>query len=158
MKTETQTVVKTIYRSEVIPEVETDYSDLAKILKWADANPYVWHIVTHNKSKVFGRILGSNSPDIILVRLRRFYEKILRPDVEIEGWRAHFALEHYKDKGFKGGLFQQWDDQYPRACLILDYTPETLEEVIDKFVEWCGKTHNTRRITINEEIVREYKN
>ena len=169
MKTDIQTIVKTTYQSEIMPEVKTDSSDLAEVLEWADANPRVWRIITHNKSKAFGRnscmymgwAQGNNSADAVLERLRTFYDEVYATDYrqkQVWGWRARFTLEHYKDKGFKGGLFQQWNDRYPRGCLILDYTPETLEEVIDKFVEWCGKTHNTRRITVDEETVKEYRN
>ena len=64
--------------------------------------------------------------------------------------KAKFTLAHYNDKGFTGGFFQQWDDKYPRNCSTMDYTPETLSEVIEEFKAWMSKYFNTRKITIKQ--------
>ena len=64
------------------------------------------------------------------------------------------CLEHFRERGFTGGFFQQHDARYPRHCLSLDYTPETLEEVIDHFAQWCGSDYRTARVTVDGEVVR----
>lgn len=167
MKLETKTIIETIYRSEVIPEIASRDQRDAEVIVWADAYPHVYHIITHNKSKAFGKnschyigyAQGNNSPHAILQRLREFYEEVYATDYranQIWGWRANFTFKHYGDKGFRGGFFQQWDEKYPRGCLSLDYTPETLEGVIDKFVDWCGSSYNTKKITIDNRVARQY--
>ena len=67
-------------------------------------------------------------------------------------WRAKFTLEHYQDKKFTGGFFQQHDAKYPRSCLTLDYTPETLEEVLGRFCAWMDRGYETDHVTINNGI------
>jgi len=146
-------------------EVETTNPELAKVIEWADRNPVVWKIVTGTRSKAFGRkssfyigwAQNSKSPDAILERARAFREEIFTTDYrarQIWGWRACYTFEHYRDKDFKGGFFQQWDEKYPRGCLTLDYTPETLEEVLDQFEKWIGSSYNSVRITIDGKTVR----
>ena len=45
-----------------------------------------------------------------------------------------------KDKGFTGGFFQRFDGRYDRDCMTLDYTPETLAQVVRNFMQWAGTT------------------
>ena len=174
MKTHQCTMTYRIFQSDIQPEVATTDPRLAHVLAWADANPVVWDIVTKTRSKAFG--LGScvyigwaqrsQSPDAILERVRTFKELVeggeqpggvCEPDESIFVWRARFTLEHYRDKGFTGGLFQQHDANYPRSCLVLDYTPETLEEVLERFCAWMDRFYETKRITIDGKTVRTFE-
>jgi len=142
----------THYVSEILPEVTAQDPDLGKTIAWADANPVVWKIVSNTRSKAFGRksseYIGwaqrSPSPEAILERARHFHSCV-DPNVlgglhyrsqGIWGWRARFTFEHYPDKGFTGGFFQRFDGRYDRDCMSLDYTPETLAEVLRNFMEW----------------------
>lgn len=142
----------THYVSEILPEVTTQDPDLGKTIAWADANPVVWKIVTNTRSKAFGRksceYIGwaqrSPAPAAILERARHFHTCV-DPNVlggfhyrsrDIWGWRARFTFQHYGDKGFRGGYFQRFDGRYDRDCMSLDYTPETLVEVLRNFMEW----------------------
>ena len=78
---------------------------------------------------------------------------------DIFGWRARFTLEHYRCKGFGGGCFQQHDGQYNRSCLNLDYTPDTLDEVIERFLAWCdvGYKFPTASVSVNGKTIRKFK-
>jgi hypothetical protein len=157
------------FRSEVRPGIETTYPDMAPVIEWADKNPHVYDIVTKKRSKAFG--LGScayigwaqksPSPDAVLERLRHLHELIFdhsppyyAPD-NIFSWRAQFTLAHYRDKGFTGGFFQQHDGQYPRSCLTLDFTPETFEEVLDRFCSWVNP-RSTKTVLLDGEVVRSF--
>jgi len=170
MKIQKQTIIQRTFISEVKPEIYTTCSEFEKVIKWADENPVVWDIVTSKRSKAFGRgscvYIGSAqnnmTSDAILERCRYFKELTDRKssyytDDSIFIWRARFTLKHYKEKGFRGGFFQQHDAQYPRNCLTLDYTPETLEKVLDKFCEWIDHTYEKQRITIDGKTVRVFK-
>jgi hypothetical protein len=168
MKEEIITRSEIFYISGIIPDIKTREPELKKVIEWADANPVVWEIVTHNKSKAFGKnscfYIGwaqkSMEPVAILERARAFYDEVFAEDYrnyQIWSWRARFTLSHYKDKSFTGGFFQQWDEKYSRDCLTLDYTPETLEKVINKFCEWAGNSYKIKRITVNNKTAREYQ-
>lgn len=139
---------------------------MALPIKWADDNPSVWKIVRGTRSKAFGRnscvyigwAQNTNAPEAVLFRVDHFHSLFFgAPEARARGiflWRAAFTLEHYEDPGFKGGFFQQWDKDYPRGCLSLDYTPETLPEVLEHFKASVGG--ETVRITIDGETVRTY--
>lgn len=143
--------------------VSTCDENYAPVIEWADANPIVWKIVTGTRSKVFGRgsseYIGCSSGSdslAVLYRLAHF-KKQIEPHfdppastrrAEFWEWRARFTLEHYADKGFRGGLFQQWDGKYHRGCTHLDYTPETLSEVIDRFLAWCAIDDNCKTVEV----------
>lgn len=71
----------------------------------------------------------------------------------IWNWKARFTLEHYKDEGFTGGFFQA-HDRFARGCMSLDYTPETLPEVVKRFYDWSGNS-DTRKITVDGEEIPE---
>ena len=146
----------THYVSEILPEVNTQDPDLAKSIAWVDANPVVWKIVTNTRSKAFGRksseFIGwaqrSPAPEAILERARHFHTCV-DPNVlgglhyrsrDIWGWRARFTLEHYQDKGFTGGFFQRFDGNFDRDAMTLDYTPETLAQVVRNFMQWASST------------------
>ena len=170
MQTTTQVVTERVFRSEVMPEVQTTLPALARVIAWADDHPVVWKVVTGRRSKSFG--LGScvyigwaqrsKAPDAVLERVRHIHELVecqqpyYTPD-SIFVWRARFTLEHYQEKGFKGGFFQQHDAQYPRSCLTLDYTPEIFEQVLDKFCAWIDRHYDTCRITVDGKTVRRFK-
>jgi len=169
MKTMQQVITQQVFRSEVMPEVQTTVPALSGPIAWADAHPVVWKVVTGRRSKAFG--LGScvyigwaqrsNTPDAVLERVRHIHEVLERtrpyytPD-SIFVWRAKFTLDHFQDKGFTGGFFQQHDARYPRSCMTLDYTPETFEEVLDRFCAWMDKFYKTVRITVDSKTVRTF--
>ena len=131
---------------------------------WADKNPHVYKIVTGTKSKAFGKgscvytgwAQNNDSAGAILNRLNTFKQELENTNNSIFQYRADFTFKHYLDKGFKGGFFQQWDEKYSRSCLTLDYTPELLEQVIDKFEQWADDCFNTVKITIDNKTVRTY--
>jgi len=168
MKTEIIHSKTTLYRSEKRPDVVTKEEVFTDCIAWADANPHVWQIVTGTKSKAYGRgsciYIGwaqrSMAPEAILERAKHFHDLVTGNEPflsqsHITLWRARFTFEHYREKGFTGGFFQQHDEKYPRLCLSLDYTPDTLEEVIDRFYAWCRHDYKTAHITLNKKIVRE---
>ena len=169
MKTITEAVTSTVYRSEVMTEIRTTDPSFARAIIWADEHPVVWRIVTQRKSKAFGlgscEYIGwaqsSMEPDAILERIRHMHELAegkspYHTVASIFVWRAKFTLEHYQDKGFRGGFFQQHDARHPRSCLTLDYTPATLQEVLDRFCAWMDHCHDTHRVTINGLTVRAF--
>ena len=160
MLTEQEHRTITHYVSEVLPEVTTQDPDLGRTIAWADANPFVWKIVTNTRSKAFGRksseYIGwaqrSPAPEAILERARHFHTCV-DPNVlrglhyrsrDIWGWRARFTFEHYQDKGFTGGFFQRFDGRYDRDAMTLDYTPETLPQMVRNFMEWARNTPGFR--------------
>ena len=170
MKIHQQIHVQKVFISEKRPDVCTACPDFEPVIQWADDCPVVWHIVTGRRSKAFG--LGScvyigwaqrsMAPDAILERLRHFKELIdgnspYHDADSIFRWRAQFTLAHYRKTGFRGGFFQQHDAQYPRGCLTLDYTPATLELVVDKFCAWMGRSYATQNVTVDGKTVRLFK-
>jgi len=172
MITHSQKVTVVHFVSEVLPDVSAEDPELAKTIAWADANPVVWKIVTGWRSKAFGRgsceYIGwaqrSDAPAAILERARHFHSCV-DPDVrggldyrsrDIWGWRARFTFRRYQDKGFKGGFFQRFDGRYDRDCLTLDFTPDTLPQVVRNFMEW-GKVNlapaSTDVVKLDREIL-----
>jgi len=166
MKTETIHNTTTVYRSSKRPDVVTDEHELARAIAWADQHPHAWDIVTHKRSKAFGLtssvFIGwaqrSMAPEAILERLAHFHRLATGTEPHlsanhIQCWAARHTFERYRDKGFTGGFFQQHDERHARLCLTLDYTPETLPEVIDRFLRWCGNLHHTDRVTVDGKSV-----
>lgn len=149
--------------SEIYPNIDTTDSSYSEVIDWADKNPHVYKIVTGTKSKAFGKsscvyigwAQNNNSAGAILERLSTFKQELEHAN-SIFQYRADFTFNRYLDKGFKGGFFQQWDERYPRNCLTLDYTPELLEQVIDRFYQWTDNYFNTVEITIDKKTVRTY--
>jgi len=121
-------------------------------------------IVTNSRSKAFGKkscfyigwTQNNNSESAINSRIELFKMQLenkqdflgrkIPNDFFIK--KAKFTLKHYKDKGFTGAFFQQWDEKYPRSCSAMDYTPETLPEVIEFFKSWMSPFFNTKKIMI----------
>lgn len=170
MKTTEQIIRSTLYRSEVRPTIETTHKNLGEVIAWADQNPHVWDIVTNTRSKAFGlgscEYIGwaqrSMQPNGILERARHFMELVENPGRWGHGhsiflWRAKFTFEHYRDKRFTGGFFQQHDADYPRSCLFLDFTPETLEQTIDRFCRWMDPYFRTVHVTVDGRTVRRFR-
>ena len=167
------TIVKpqpvTVYQSEVLPQVSTENEMLAKSIEWADAHPVAWKIVTGNRSKAYGKssidYLGyqrGDAPSQILDRIHHFkcyVDGYSGRGTDFWQWRAQFTLEHYNDRGFRGSFFHQFDGQYNRGCCTLDYTPHTLESVIDRFIAWCnvGYKFPTAAVKIDGKVVRTYR-
>jgi hypothetical protein len=153
MHTHSQHLTVVRFSSEVLPEVNTEDPELAKTIAWADANPVVWKIVTGTRSRAFGRgsseYIGwaqrSMAPEATLERARHFHTCIdanVRPGLEyrsrdIWGWRARFTFQQFTDRRFRGGFFLRFDGRYDRECMTLDYTPETLPQVVRNFMDWA---------------------
>jgi hypothetical protein len=156
-----------IWRSDIRQEVNTTDPALADVIAWADAHPCAWDVVCQTKSKAFGRgscdYIGwaqrSMAPAAMLERVRHLHGLATGRDAfqgpaSIFAWRARFTLEHYRESGFTGGLFRQHDGKYQRLCMTMDHTPETLTEVVSRFIEWCGRDYKTEYVSLNCEIVR----
>ena len=171
MQNHTVTRYETIYTSSVRPDVSsTDQRDIP-VLEWADAHPIAYDVVTKKKSGVWrpgsSTYLGCSSGETssaILFRLRTLKHYVdehvaqgLVGRDNIFCWRARFSLEHFNDKGFKGGFFQEFDGKYPRGCIDLDYTPETKEEALDRFHAWCrsGYDYGAKELWIDKKVARK---
>lgn len=167
MKTAKEHITRTWYKSELYPEIESCDSSDKEIIEWLDKNPVVFEIVTKTRSKAFGRkscvyigwAQNNNSVRAVIEKLRTLKGEAegirFSPPRTIFQYRAQFTLKHYKDKGFTGGFFQQWDREYPRDCLTLDYTPELLDEVIREFEGWISNFYTTKKITIDGGVVKQ---
>jgi hypothetical protein len=161
----------TRYISDVVPEVVGDCEVDAEVIAWADANPVVWKIVMGTRSKVFGKNSSTymgfergDSPTAVLARVSYLKDVTSAPDTtslheNIFAWRARFTIEHYTDKGFKGGFFQQFDGTYDRGSMCLDYTPKLLDEVVKHFLEWCdvGYKFPTASVKLDKAVIRTFK-
>jgi hypothetical protein len=170
MQTQIESIATTVFRSDARQYIHTSNPSLAKAIAFADAHPVVWEIVTGTKSKAFGKgscvYIGwaqkSTVPEAVLERARHF-ASLLQDNGQwsrhnsIFTWRAHYTFEHYRQRGFTGGFFQQHDARYPRSCLKLDYTPDTLHLVLDKFCAWMDRYYETTHITLDGRIVREFR-
>ena len=169
MKTVRERIMGTWYKSELYPEIESCDSSDKEIIEWLDKNPVAYLIVKGTKSKAFGRkscvyigwAQNNNSVGAVIEKLRTLKGESegirFSPPGTIFQYRAQFTLKHYTDKEFTGGFFQQWDREYPRDCLTLDYTPELLDEVMAEFEKWISNSYATKKITvtINKKIVKE---
>ena len=173
IRQESQVTVVT-FASSLHPEITSTRESDAEIIAWGDAHPNAWKLVTSKKSKVFG-VNGDDyiacgrgeSPANAIYRLahvRNYYEfgnaspqhlgNGPPSDENIFYWRARFAVDHYGEKGYRSGFFQQHDGQYSRGCIALDFTPSFCAEAIERFVRWCGDTFPTVAVTIDGTIVR----
>jgi len=166
------------YRSEKCPEIFSNDGRDREIIEWLDENPVAYSIVTGTKSKAFGKnssfyvtwVQNNNSVAAVIEKLatlkRHLSDKVEKWLVEtwrnetIFNYRAKFTLEHYKDKGFTGGFFQQWDGEKSWYGTTFDYTPELFNEVLREFRNWIGYSHGTTRITVSIEgkIMKEIDN
>ena len=169
MKVHKHIHVQQVFTSEKRPEIFTTCPDFEQVIQWADDRPIVWDITTSTRSQAFGRgacvyigwAQSSMAPGAILERLRHFKELVDGNSPwdnadSIFRWRARFTLEHYQEDGFGGGFFQQHDAQYPRSCLTLDYTRQTLEVVLDRFCAWMGRSYATQSVTLDRKTVRRF--
>ena len=159
------------FQSEVCPGIVSYDARDRETIEWLDKNPVALEIVMKTRSKAFGKnsciyigwAQNNNSISAVIEKLRTLKGESegtrCSPPGTIFQYRAQFTLKHYKDKRFTGGLFQQWDENYPRDCLTLDYTPELFDEVLTEFEKWADSFHNTKKITvtINKKIVKEIK-
>lgn len=169
MRIEDRTVTTTtrVWISETRPDLVTEHETLAATLAWLDANPDAYRVVTTKRSKTFG--LGSSTylacgsrgmgPADVIYRLNLLMNYVAAPSDTIHDWRARFTLAHVRDKRFRGGFFQQWDDgavtngrPVSRSCLHLDYTPETLVDVVARFRAWMDPSFRTTKITIDGRV------
>lgn len=121
------------HRPDILPGGHGYPAELdTAILRWADAHPVVWHIVTQRKSQVYG--LGSSeplgwaqreeSPEAMLERIYTMYQVALAPHCypDLWRWRLDFILTHYTQPGFTGATFRTTDDeQTARGILTMVY-------------------------------------
>jgi hypothetical protein len=175
MKTYIETIKRKHFVSSVYPDIDVTDAGYVPVIEWADATPNAWDVVRENRSAPWGRKSseymgcghGESAEDVCYraghfmnyVTLGRASKLHGKSGDDFFGWRARFTLTHYKDKGFRGGFFQQWDGEYTRGCHDLDYTPKTLDEVINRFVEHCRFDRPdfvTREVWINKKPVRVY--
>ena len=168
MKTKTQEIK--MRQSLELPQIQTTDPDIAEAIAWADQEAQVWHLLLSRRSKAFGIgscvyigwAQNSESADALLERLRHFHQLVKQTEngngssVPILAWAAKFTFEHFYDQDFASGFFQQHDARYPRNCLTLDYTPKTLEAVVDKFCQWMDRHYQTTKITLDGETVRVF--
>jgi hypothetical protein len=174
----------TTYVSDVVPEVVGVGDVAASTIAWADANPVVWKIVTGTRSKAFGNNSSTyagyergDSPTAVLARASYLKDVTSETDTtelhetlgtlqrrrvvpNIFVWRVRFTIEHYNDKGFKGGLFQQFDGTYDRGSMYLDYTPKTLDTVVNHFLEWCNTGPSrfpTAAVKLDTKVIKTFK-
>lgn len=166
-----------VYASEVRPEIATEHEAFANVIAWADEHPQAYRIVTASKSKAFGLgactymgcVQRGNGADSVLERLAHLKRSLEgsghgRSDEDFWSWRARFTLDHFGERGFTGGFFQEhnvWTDgkEYPRHCTYLDYTPTTLEEVLDRFVLWADSSNRYEgrtRVTVDGKDKRRF--
>jgi hypothetical protein len=177
MKTSEIIRKSTLYTSSVVPSISSEQDYDGETIAWADTYPVVWKIVMGTKSKAFGKgssdYMGcgrDDSSSSVIYRAAHF-RSILRahtdPPRAVDDsarargdfwtWRANFTLTHYADKGFRGGFFQQFDGTYDRGCVYLDYTPATLDEVIERFLAWCNSgpcRYDTVAVKLDKKVVR----
>jgi hypothetical protein len=162
MKTTTDYVKVVTYQSDVFPSAKTNLHAEAEIIAWADANPILWKIVSESRSKVFGKnaityMDCERGDGLELARLFVLRRELAAPVDSIFRWRAAFTHEHYNDKSFASGFFQQHDGKYDRGCLELDYTKATLDEVIKRFVVWSEQVHRpTKTVKLDGVVVRTF--
>lgn len=175
MQVSEQKVTVKTYASEKHPEILSNDDRDSEIIKWLDKNPVAFSIVTGTRSQAFGRnscvYIGwaqrNNSVGATIEKL-----KTLRAEMEGKGcfrkgppamtgtifhYRGQFTFEHYKDKGFQGGFFQQWKGEYSTDCLTLDYTPELLQEVVTRFIGWCRAGGERVTVSKGKKVVEEFR-
>ena len=170
MKSTSERVLVTTFHSERMPEITTQDRDCAEIIRWADEHPEAWLIVTGRKSVVYGlqgkAFFGSDRGEAVDSTLRRV--KILQEHLEghessLDRWRAEFVMKHHQHPKYTGKLFQQhavWTDgkEYPRLCQYMDFVPDLLKAVTDRFVDWLEELQylNMTRITVDGENIRVF--
>lgn len=156
--------------SEVRPEIETETEAYADVIAWGDAHPRAWNVILGTRSHAYGRnsnhYIGYHrgpSANAALARLSDFKERIENPSDDLFSWSARFTLEHHGRRGFTSGFFREHcvhtdGREYPRHCATLDYTPETIEQVIDRFLAWCDgagcRYEGRTRVTVDGRDVR----
>lgn len=127
MKSTSEKVTVVTYSSDVLPEVSSTIESHGDTIAWADAHEVVWKIVNASKSAPYGWksstyigwAQGNPSVAAMLARVEAFRRELEHPVESLWSWRAHFTLERYGSKGFKGGFFTQYDAQHQRGCVQL---------------------------------------
>ena len=154
-------------RSRVMRFIAAWPPESAHAVRWADRNPVAWEIVTTTRSRALGlgspeypeRVRSSADSEAVLARVVQLHELVLeakkRPN-SLYAYRAAFAVAHLHDPGFTGGLFAQCAGRKERFHLLLDYTPQTLVEVITRFAAWTYHGSPVTHITLNGATVYEY--
>ena len=161
MKTNTTTETHTEYQSEIHPEITGTGERARRAIEFLDAHPVALDIVTGERSKAYG--IGScvyigwaarsDASRAVIERLARFADEVTGKQPRshagtIFNYKARFTLEHFNDEGFLGGFFQ-CHDKFPRGCMTLDFTKETLPDVVKRFYDWAGNS-DTTRVTIDD--------
>ena len=144
MKVFTRTTEITLYRSEILDWVETEDAALSHSIAWADALPVVYKILNEKRS-VFGKdsyqwiseAMGETAH--ALLRRVALFRAQLKSSAPFFNYLANFTLENYENPSLRKGFMQQWDGTYTRFCTSVDYTPDTLDAVIQRFRAWCDE-------------------
>ena len=101
----------------------------------------------------------STDSEAVLARVVRLHELVLearnRPN-SLYAWRAAFAMEYFHDPGFTGGLFAQCVGSKEHFHLLMDYTSQTLVEVITRFAGWTYHGSPVTHVTLHGATVYEY--
>jgi hypothetical protein len=160
MKANQVTDTYTEYQSETHPVIAGTGDRAKKATEFLDAHPIAFDIVIDEQSKAFGFgscvYIGwaqrSQAVSAVIERLARFADEVSgkQPGSHrgtIFNFKARFTLEHYRDEGFTGGVFQ-CHDRFPRGCMTLDYTIDTLPEVVKRFFDWAGND-GIKKVTID---------
>jgi hypothetical protein len=154
-------------KSRVMRFVAAWSPDNARAVRWADWNPVAWEIVTTGVSRAMGlgapeydeRIRHGTDCEAVLARVARLHELVQearRRPSSLFAWRAAFAMEHFHDPRFTGGLFAQHVGRKEHFHLLMDYTPETRGEVIERFAQWTYHGSPVTHVTIDGMTVHQY--
>lgn len=172
MKDTITTIKVTTWSSDIDPDITTTDKRLSEAMQWADEEyPIAYRIVSESKSRDFGfgsnhRYLGyyshgTDSADI-LERLD-VMKYMLTSRSEFDRLRVQFTLDHYEDEGFTGGFFAQYAKytdgiEYIRSNTYLDFTPDLLEVVLDRFVKWMDPYYalKTTKVMVDDDIKRTF--
>ncbi len=154
-------------KSRVVRFIAAWTPENARAVRWADRNPVAWEIVTTERSRAMGLgaseydegVRRSTDSEAVLARVVRLHELVLetrkRPN-SLYAWRAAFAMEHFHDSGFTGGLFVQHVGRKEHFHLLLDFTPETRAEVVARFSAWTYHGSPVTHVTLDGEVVHRY--
>lgn len=168
MITSTRTKVYEVYTSETVPKLETRDKELGVALQWADNHPVVYEICMNNKSAwgqdsnyYLGYERGPETKSTI-ARIAKFREccglsgrgevgRTRAPN--FFSWCARWTMTHYDEAGFKHGRFSQWDGTYDRGVANVDYSPGALDEIVTRFLKWCGPVFQTVEVRLDKSKV-----
>lgn len=147
---------RVFYASDICKRVRTQNPRMQQIIGPCDRMPVLWQIVTQPRSAAWGILsLHYNShtrtSDSILHRASILLDSFDRSD--ILGYSARFTVHYYAKPELRGGLFALCDERHTVASITLDYTPETLDEVVEQFFRFTDALPGAT-VTLNDKIIR----